>query len=272
MRVERISPATERAALAYLERAPYDNVFVTYLLLHEFSAATRAKVVVVLDAGGAVRGVGYFGRQLALASDDEALDALGEHAKRHRGERMIIGPREAVIGFWERIARWHAPPRLVRDRQLVMSLDRDGLQPYDKRVTVRYARIEEWTAVADSSAQMIAQELEYDPRRAAGDFAANVRHMIERRMWWVGESLGRLCFFCNVGPWCRHTVQLQGIWTPPSLRGQGLAAASLAAICDRLLAETPTISLYVNDFNQPAIALYQRVGFHLAGEYQTILF
>ncbi|MBV8490999.1 MAG: DUF4081 domain-containing protein, partial [Candidatus Eremiobacteraeota bacterium] len=165
MRLERISPATERAALAFLERAPYDNVFITYLLLHEFSAVTRAKVVVVLDADSAVRGVGYYGRQLAIAAEDEALDALAEHAKRHRGDRMIIGPRAAVSEFWKRVAKWHAPPRLVRDRQLVMSLERGRLAPYERSVIVRHARIEEWTAVADSSARMIEQELDYDPRR-----------------------------------------------------------------------------------------------------------
>lgn len=272
MRIERISPTTERAALEYLDRAPYDNVFITYLLLFEFAPATRTKIVVALDASSAVRGVGYFGRQLALSADEEALDIFAEHAKRHRGERMIIGPRETLRAFWERVARWHPRPRLVRDRQLVMTLSRENLRPYEKTVTARHARIDEWTAVADSSALMIAQELEYDPRRAGGDFAANVRHMIERRMWWVGESYGRLCFFCNVGPWCKRTVQVQGIWTPPELRGKGLATAALSAVCDRLLTDSPTISLYVNDFNEPAIALYERVGFVSAGEYQTILF
>jgi hypothetical protein len=34
----------------------------------------------------------------------------------------------------------------------------------------------------------------------------------------------------------------------------------------------PTLSLYVNDFNEPAIALYERVGFRRAGEFATLLF
>jgi RimJ/RimL family protein N-acetyltransferase len=271
MRVERISPANEKAALDYLARAPYDNVFITYLVLFDLSSLTRGKIFVVTD-GTRVRGVAYFGRQLALACDPEAVDALAEHAKRHRGERMIIGPRPTVAAFWDRIRAWHAAPRVVRERQLVMAIDRGRLKPYERRVTVRHARIDEWTAVADSSAEMIEQELDYDPRRASADFAPNVRHMIGRDLWWVAESLGRLCFFCNIGPWCRQTAQLQGIWTPPELRGKGLATASLAGVCDRLLDESPTLSLYVNDFNESAIRLYRRVGFEEAGEYQTLLF
>jgi len=67
-------------------------------------------------------------------------------------------------------------------------------------------------------------------------------------------------------------AQLQGICTPPSMRGKHLATASLAGICDRLLGDFPTLSLYVNDFNTRAIALYERVGFTTVSEFQTILF
>ena len=84
--------------------------------------------------------------------------------------------------------------------------------------------------------------------------------MIDRRLWWVGiprEGSASSATSALV----EQTLQLQGIWTPPELRGRGLATASLAAICDRLLEVSPTLSLYVNDFNEAAIALYRRVGF-----------
>jgi RimJ/RimL family protein N-acetyltransferase len=271
VRIEPVSPANERAALAYLSHAPYVNVFVTYLMLYDLSPATRQRLWVAYD-GDAVCGCVYFGRQLALACDDAALDAFAHEARRHRGERMIIGEREAVRAFWGRVRSWHQKPRLVRDRQLVMAVDPERLRAFDSNVVVRHARPDEWQLVAQSSAALIEQELEYDPRHAAADFAANIREMIERGLWWVGESGGRVCFFCNIGPWCRSTAQLQGIWTPPELRGLGLATASFAAICRRLLEHSPTLSLYVNDFNRDAIALYERVGFEHVADFQTMLF
>lgn len=270
-RIEPLSPTNERAALAYLAHAPYVNVFVTYLILFDLSPATRARIRVVYD-GGRVCGAVFFGRQLALACDAEALDAVAGEARRHRGERMIIGERSTVLGFWERVRSWHHKPRIVRDRQLVMAVDRASLRRFDGAVTVRHARRSEWQDVAKASAGLIEQELDYDPRSASADFNANVREMIERDLWWVGENDGRLCFFCNVGPWCHLTAQLQGIWTPPELRGRGLASASFSAISDRLLEHSPTLSLYVNDFNRDAIALYERTGYRHVADFQTMLF
>ncbi len=273
IRTEPLSGALETAALAYLARAPYDHVFLTYLILFDVAIATRNAIRVALDGNGAVTGVGYFGRQVVLAAeDDETIAALSAVGKSFRGERMIVGPRATIARYWKMIRDGHAPPRVVRERQFVMMLDRSMLRPYQRAVVARRARIDEWTIVADNSALMIGQELEYDPRRSSPEFTSNVGAMIDRGLWWVGESYGRLCFFCNVGPWSPQTAQLQGIWTPEDMRGKGLATEALSAVSDRLLAMSPTLSLYVNDFNTRAIALYERVGFQTVSEFQTLLF
>ncbi len=268
-----MTPAREAAVLDYLAGSPYEHVFLTYLTLFDLSTATRDAIYVALGEDDRITGVGYFGRQTVLAaSDDATIEAFAAIGRHHRGERMIVGPRETIRHYWALIGPAHPAPRLVRDRQLVMMLDRSMLNPYEHTVVARKARIDEWTTVADNSAQMIGGELAYDPRRSWPEFTSNVRTMIDRGVWWVGESLGRLCFFCNIGPWSPQTAQLQGIWTPPEMRGKGLATAALGAICDRLLRLTPTLSLYVNDFNAPAIALYERVGFTTVAEFQTLLF
>jgi len=269
--IEPVSRATQAPALRYLSRSPYLNVFLTHVLQHDPGRPSRKNITVALNRGDVV-GVGYYGRQIVVACEPPAIPAFAEYVKQRRGERMIVGMRDTVRALWEEMRAWHDAPRLVRDRQLVLMVDRQRLRAYEPRVAVRNARPSEWNAVADSSAEMVRQELGYDPRRGSREYADGVREMIERQLWWVGEAGGRLCFFCNIGPWCDRTIQLQGIWTPPPLRGQGFATASLAAICDRLLEVSPTVSLYVNDFNDAAIALYRRVGFEHVGDFQTLLF
>jgi uncharacterized protein len=270
MRVETISAGTQRPALDFLARAPYLNVFISHLLLDDFTPAARQNIFIVYDDAGIVA-VAYCGRPIVLAGGPEAAEPLAARLTLHRSSRMIVGPRDTVRAFWRLVGERLGRPRLVRDRQPVMMVDRSRLRAGRAGVTVRQAQAGDWPAVAEGSASMIRHELDYDPRRDSPSFDSGIRRMIEAKRWWVGVSDGRLCFFCNVGPWSEQTAQLQGIWTPPELRGRGLATASLAAICDRLLETSPTLSLYVNDFNTDAIALYDRVGFERVGEFQSIL-
>ena len=56
-------------------------------------------------------------------------------------------------------------------------------------------------------------------------------------------------------------------------RSPGLAVAGMAAVVhEALRSVAPVVSLYVNDFNQPARAAYKRVGFVDAGRFMSVLF
>jgi hypothetical protein len=169
------------------------------------------------------------------------------------------------------VQSWHRAPAIVRERQPLYALWPQGLQPIDD-ADVRPARDDEVAVVAEGSAQMILGELGYDPRAARSTFLAGVRQAIEQGLWWVWEVDGEVRFQCNVGARTPLTAQIQGVWTPPRLRGHGYATGGLAAISRRLLETYPTVSLYVNDFNAGAIALYDRIGFARVGELATYLF
>jgi len=271
--VQRLVRAHERAALAFLAPAPFDNVFLTWLIASERSSSTRAAIYVYVDRDANVLGVGFFGRQVVLAAqNDEVIAAFADTAPVYRFERMIVGKRPTVEHYWSLVRRWHAPPRLVRESQPVLAVDRQSLRGNSNGVAVRRARPDEWESVANNSAKMIEHELQYDPRSFASEFNANVRMMIDRGLWWIGERDGDLVFFCNAGPRSAQTLQLQGIWAPPALRGRGLATSALYGVCDELLNESPSLSLYVNGFNAAALALYDRVGFRRVGEFATLLF
>jgi RimJ/RimL family protein N-acetyltransferase len=229
---------------------------------------------VVLDrrTDGSVRGVIYFGLQMVVAGDDPAaLDAFARETRKYPGLRSFVGPKHAVDALWERLQAWYRAPSLVRERQPLYVLGPEGLAALDD-VAVRRARVDEAPLIAEHSAQMILGELGYDPRQQRMTFTAGVRRAIELGLWWVWIDGGELRFQCNVGAQTPLTAQLQGVWTPPALRGRGYATRGLAAIARRMLADVPTTSLYVNDFNRDAIALYERVGFERVGELTTYLF
>ncbi len=230
------------------------------------------ELVLNRDPRGRVTGLVYYGLQLVLAADDDgALDALAVETRKHRALRSFVGPKPAVDGLWERVRSWHAAPALVREVQPLYALTPATLRDPGE-AGVRRAVAEDAELVAEHSARMILGELGYDPRANRVAFAASVRRAIAQGAWWVWTEGGALRFQCNVGPRSAATAQIQGVWTPPEQRGHGYAARGLAAIARRLLAAEATLSLYVNDFNGPAKALYERVGFSRVGTYATYLF
>jgi len=56
------------------------------------------------------------------------------------------------------------------------------------------------------------------------------------------------------------------------MRPSGLAASLTAAACALLRRRYRPLSLYVNDYNARARALYARLGWEPVGEYATVIF
>jgi len=223
------------------------------------------------DHNRTIGGVVYFGAHVVLAADeDAAIDAFAVEARRHPGLRSFVGPAERIAHFWMRVRSWHRPPVLVRSHQPLYALVPEALAA-PERVAVRRAHPDETDLIATNSAEMMIVELGYDPRERSG-FQTNVRRAIEHGLWWVWVEDDELRFQCNVGARTRHTAQIQGVWVPPDLRGRGNARRALGSIAGELLGETATLSLYVNDFNDSAIALYERLGFVRVATFATYLF
>ncbi len=258
-----------RDVIAYLARRPYENVFLQWLVER---SGTPDGLIAWRDHNGAIVGIAYFGVQVVIAADDPvAVDAFAVEGRKHGRERMIVGPKPIADRYWEHIRGWHRKPRLVRDRQPVYALVPGAIGAFAP-VGVRRATQADAELVTEHSARMIQSELGYDPRANGAGFVAGVRRVIDLGWWWVWIVDGALRFQCNVGCKSEKTAQIQGVWTPGASRGQGYATLALASISRALLDESPTLCLYVNDFNHEAIALYERVGFTAVGSFATYLF
>jgi predicted GNAT family acetyltransferase len=62
-----------------------------------------------------------------------------------------------------------------------------------------------------------------------------------------------------------------GVWTHPRFRRQGLSRELLREVCGHLFHKSRTVTLFVNDFNRPAIALYESLGFHRIGMNRALI-
>ncbi|WP_262485939.1 GNAT family N-acetyltransferase [Changpingibacter yushuensis] len=217
------------------------------------------------------------GNVIPLGFDDFGLDLLADSLlSRSRVCSSLVGPAQQVLGLWERLEPEWGPARDVRARQYSMVIEEPSLVEPDP--LVRRATTSELSLVFPASVAMFTEEVGYDPTLYGSSYRRRAEGLVSNGLTFI--KLGpdpdgvheRVIFKADVGALAGGVAQVQGVWTAPDLRGQGLATHAMAAVVAQILATlAPTVSLYVNDFNTAAVAVYRKVGFKAVEDWATIL-
>ncbi|TDC68158.1 DUF4081 domain-containing protein [Actinomadura sp. GC306] len=263
-------------ALAILDADPVSNVFVGSRV-HAAGLDPRrlgAQMWGYLE-DGRLTSLCYSGANLIpVAAGPEAVRAFGERA-RAQGRRCssIVGPVDAVGELWEILSPYWGPPRAVRAKQPVMATSAVPDVPPDSGV--RRVRMEEFDVVYPACVAMFTEEVGVSPNAGDGGvlYRARVAELIRDGRAFARIEDGRVLFKAEIGAVTPLACQVQGVWVPPDLRGQGRSVAGMAAVVrESLRSIAPTVSLYVNDYNARARAAYRRVGFTEVASFMSILF
>ena len=125
-----------------------------------------------------------------------------------------------------------------------------------------------------AAAAMFTEEVGFDPIARYGDgYAARLRTLIAgQRCAIVTDVNGRVIFKADAGIVNLDAAQVQGVWLHPDYRGYGLAKPFFAAAAQILQRQYPHLSLYVNDYNARALAMYRGTGWEQIGQFSTIIF
>jgi uncharacterized protein len=276
--VRPIGRRDQSLALAALDRNPVRDVFIASRILHDGALTTLGPSPLWgAFEHGQLRGLLHVGPNLVPATDDHAAcEALATAAGGLYPTRMVVGERTTVELLWSLIGDSYPAPREVRRRQFVYAVDPDLLVgPPDARAPglARLAERSDEDQVLKLSAAMYTEEMGENPlARDPDGYRRRVRMLISRGWTYVYDARGTLQFKMDVGCASTRTAQIQGVYVPPELRGRGVGTAAMAACCDLALDRHPNLSLYVNDFNTPAVALYERIGFRREPyDFQTIM-
>lgn len=236
------------------------------------------------------------------AADAGEIWALAEHARPRLSRRgSVSGPARDVAAIWGGLSEQGARARHERWRQPVLTAPRVGgglgsahlrRRPSLAWVgrSVRLARPDEDGLVLPASVDMFSGELGYDPTVDGPGYGRHVSWLIEQGRSYIvlddgaghpvqSGSPRAVAFKADVGALWRSpggcVAQLTGVWTRPDLRGRGIGAAALASVVDAVrrdhVGADGVVSLYVNDYNAPALALYRSLGFVQVGLFATVL-
>jgi predicted GNAT family acetyltransferase len=275
-RVVRLTDRDRSELLDLVDADPLVNA-VAAARLHGLSTLEARRLggdlLGVRGLAGELRAAAFVGGNLLpIAGDVDDWRALGEVlAGRRPAATSLVGRRCAVRAIWQVVEPAWGRPRAIRDRQLLLALDRaDQLPAGDPRL--RAIRPGELQVYLPAAAAMFTEELGVAPDRGgASGFRARVAGLINaRRALGIVEN-GSVIFKADLGVVSPHTCQLQGVWVRPDLRGRGIGTAALAGVLRHALALAPSVSLYVNDFNLAARRVYARLGMREVATLSTVL-
>ena len=262
--------------LALCDRDPVVNVFVSSRV-HEagLELARLGGQVWGYQPNGQIVSLCYAGANLVpVAATRDALAAFAGRA-RLMGRRCssIVGLAPDVMTLWDALRPHWGAAREVRASQPVMQISGPPAVPPDP--LVRRVRREELDILLPASVAMFTEEVGVSPlgHDGGGAYRARVRELIDTGRAYARIEDGRVIFKAEIGSVTPLACQVQGVWVRPELRGRGLAEAGMAAVVtDALRRVAPVVSLYVNDYNRPARAAYQRVGFTQTATFASVLF
>lgn len=256
---------------SYLAQSPIENVAMMGVLLEEGLPGSGYREFIGYREGGAWRAVACFSGDISLyATCDAAIDAIADYALRRAPIiPRIIARKDVVDRFWQILKR--APFPLQFDRhQLVYTLDPEDLSA-DPEPRLRLARVEEAEDVARLASAMSFEEIQMDPFRDHPlSYLRLIEHRIRMQRYYVLEEEGEIKFQVHLNSITPYVGQITGVYTPEKHRRHGYARRGMGEFCRQALTRVPRLCLFVNDFNAPAIQLYERLGFKPVMEYRAV--
>jgi uncharacterized protein len=184
--------------------------------------------------------------------------------------RMIIGDERTVGELWDAARRALPRPRDDRPGQPVYVID----APPDPGDTgLRAAAADDYELLVPACAAAHEEEIGVDPLvRDPKAFRWRTRVQIEEGRSWIWRDGDTILFKAEASAWTPAAVQLQQVWVDPVVRNRGYAKRSMRDLIRLLLAEAPTVCLFVRPENHPAIRVYEAVGMRRRGAYRSLIF
>lgn len=275
--VKSLSDDDAPAALEFLGRDPLINVYLISRLLEERFASAAQMIEVRYNRGIVL--VASLATNVVLAADPDspreitgaAIEVVAERIiTRMLPVRAVISPAPLVDELWKRLQSRLDPPTVVRMNQPIYAI-RGRLDFPDLKDT-RYSTARDLNALLPACAAMHKEEVGIDPlERDAAGYRDRVRELVDRERSVIRVVQGVIAAKCEYSAVTSGAVQLMGVWTNPRFRRRGYARVLLREVCGHLARKGKTVTLFVNDFNKPAVALYESLGFQQIGVNRALI-
>ena len=272
VQVERLTNNDVAEVLGFLAQRPIHTVAMMSLI-HDngiVSPFNRGTFFGCRDLNGQLEGVALVGHATLMETiSDRALAALAQVARECPSTHLIMGEKERVADFWSHYSETGRRQRLAC-REWLFELTR-ATEAREPIVDLRPARMSELELVMPIQAQLAFHESGINPMQVDPQgFRERCLRRIEQGRTWVVVENDELIFKADVISKTAEVVYLEGVWLRDDCRHQNLGTRFMSELMRRLLEDTKSICLLVNETNEWAQGFYRKCGFHFRATYETI--
>ena len=270
--VKPLANTEEREVLQFLSQRAIHTVSMMSLIqdngmVHPFN---RGTFYGCRDTNGQLEGVALVGHATLMETvSDRALALLAQVAQQCPNTHMIMGEKERVADFWSHYASAGRHQRLAC-REWLFELGWP-VAPVAQASSLRPATANELDLVMPIQAELAFAEsgvnpMDIDPK----GFRARCLRRIEQQRTWVVVEEDRLIFKADIISKTSPVVYLEGIWLRDDERNNGLGVRLMNELTHKLLDDSKSICLLVNETNTRAQNFYRKCGFRFRATYETI--
>jgi ribosomal protein S18 acetylase RimI-like enzyme len=270
--VDRLLNGDEAEVLDFLAQRPIHTVAMVSLI-HDnglVSPLNRGTFYACRDLNGRLEGVALVGHATLMETvSDRALAALAQVAQECGNTHMIMGEKERVADFWGHYAAAGRQQRhACREWLFELSWPIEAREPVEG---LRRATAAEVELVMPVQAELAFAESGINPLQADPQgFRQRCLRRIEQGRTWLAIENGKLIFKADVISRTTEVSYLEGVWICEERRANGTGLRFMSELLRRLLEDTKSICLLVNETNKPAQSFYRKCGFHFRATYETI--
>ncbi len=272
-RLRLLGPSDRAEVEALLAERPVENLFLAAKVglfgvdrrrlgrLHGFERDGKLTAV-CLNAGTI----------FPAGADPDAIPEFVEAIGGTRRASSILGSSMAALGLFVGLAErwpgaWDSYANVRRKQPLMV---RRGAPEFEADPRVRPLTMKDFDSYLEASVHMYTEEIGSSPYKYGPGYESFVADRIKNRDAWGIVENSTVIFKADLGPKFQDQAQLQGVWVHPDHRGKGLSVPGLAGMMRDVCRIHDTVSLYVNDFNIPAIRSYEHLGFEHVGALSTV--
>lgn len=261
--------AEREQVLSFLAKDPVHTIVLRGLIMDYGMCAPELRGILYgYFQDNKLTGVTLIGHQLFVFAADEVLALIAQKVMEIQARvHLILGPEEQVEKLWSYLAQAGRETRRMSAQRMYVCQQTNQTSARQQLIRANYAELD---FVANAQAEMAMEASGVDPRQSdPAGFRHRVVDRLERKRVWIKIADGKVVFKADILCDTPDTAYLEGIWTHPDYRNQGIAKSCVAELVQQLLCTRKAVCLFTDDSEAVAQRVYEHVGFQFAATYQA---